>query len=217
MPTNATETASQQQPNEIPHFEELTFEEKRHIYRLDENVIPSVSTIMKPLSQAMYGDVDEAVLNKAAERGTIVHNAIENHILFGVSDIPIEHDGYLRAFKQWWKDTKPEVLATERRVYHRILRYAGTVDLLALIDGKRILIDYKTSASVNRMLTGVQLEAYAKAYESHGIGCDGKAILHLKSDGKYELVPYEKNDSENWETFSALLTVYAHIKKYKRR
>ena len=63
---------------EVPTFEELTFEEEKHIYRLDGKYVPAVSTVMKPLSQVLYKDVDEAILNKAAERGTAVQNAIEN-------------------------------------------------------------------------------------------------------------------------------------------
>ena len=197
-----------------PKYEELSFDEGSHIYKIDGTVIPSVSTIMKPLSQAMYGSVDDAILNKAAARGTAVHNAIENYILFGVLDIPMEYVGYMRAFRDWWDKNKPEVIATENRTYHKALRYAGTADLLAVIDGKVMLIDYKTSASVNKMLTGVQTEAYAKAYASHGFKVDGKMIPHLKSDGKYDEVSYGKTDAESWDVFTALLTVHAHIRKY---
>ena len=202
---------------EIPQFDELTFEEEYHIYKLNEVEIPSVSTIMKPLSMSLYHGVDDEVMRRAAERGTAVHNAIENYLKFGIVDIDDEYKGYFDAFLSWYteKDVKP--LATESRVYHKTLRYAGTADMPAIVDGKVICIDYKTSASVNKMLTGIQLEGYAKAYESHGVNFDGKAILHLKSNGKYSWVPYEKNDIESWDVFGALLKIYNHIRKYKRR
>lgn len=80
---------------------------------------------------------------------------------------------------------------------------------------KRVLIDYKTSAAVNKMLTGVQLEAYAKAYGSHGFKFDEKAIVHLKNDGSYQMVRYKANDMESWEVFSSLMVVWNHIQKYK--
>ena len=76
-------------------------------------------------------------------------------------------------------------------------------------------MDYKTSVAVNKMLTGVQLEAYAKAYDSHGFRFNEKAIVHLKSDGTYQLVRYKANDIESWEVFSALMVVRNHIQKYK--
>lgn len=200
----------------VPTFDELEFEEKRHIYTLNGAVIPSVTTIMKPLSQSLYGGIDEAVLNAAAARGTAVHNAIENYTLFGIADLAPEYSGYLDAYIAWRNEYSPEPLANECKVYHKILRYAGTSDMLAVIDGKLILIDFKTSSSVNKMLTGVQLEAYAKAYESHGLKVDGKAILHLKKNGKFSWVYYGRNDSASWDVFGALLTVFNHIEKYKK-
>ena len=200
----------------IPELPELEFEENGHIYKLDGAVIPSVTTIMNPLSQSLYGGIDETVLNAAAERGTAVHNAIENYTLFGIDDIAPEYSGYLAACKAWYSEFSPKPIASECKVYHRILRYAGTADMLAIIDGKLILIDFKTSSSVNKMLTGVQTEAYAKAYESHGINVDGKAILHLKKNGKFSWVYYDRNDSASWDVFGALLTVFNHIEKYKK-
>ena len=200
---------------EIPTFAELTFNEERHIYCLNDAYIPAVSTVMKPLSQALYKDVDEEVLNRAAARGTAVHNAIENYVLYGIRDIAEQYQGYFRAFREWWDKEKPEALATECRVYHRILRYAGTADMPVILNGKKILVDFKTSASINKMLTGVQLEAYSRAYESHGYEFDGKAILHLQSNGEYQWMYYDRNDSESWEVFGALLTVYNHVQKYR--
>lgn len=144
---------------EVPSFDELVFEEEKHIYRLNGAYVPAVSTVMKPLSQALYKDVDESILNKAAERGTAVHNAIENYVLYGLKDIDENYAGYFRAFRSWWKETQPEPLATECRVYHKVLRYAGTADMPVVIDGKKVLVDFKTSAGINKMLTGVQLEA----------------------------------------------------------
>ncbi|MBQ4447399.1 MAG: hypothetical protein II897_03805 [Clostridia bacterium] len=201
----------------IPSFKELVFEGEKHIYRLDGRCVPSVTTVMRPLSQALYKDVDEKILNEAANRGTAIHNAIENYILYGVKDVPECYEGYFEAFRTWYKDMNPEPLATECRVYHKSLLYAGTADLPCLIDGKRILVDHKTSATVNRMLTGVQLEAYSKAYESHGFRFDGKAILHLMPTGKYQWVFYDRNDLESWEVFGALLTVHRHIQKYRNK
>lgn len=202
---------------ETPKFQELTFEEEGHIYRLDGKEIPSVTTIMKPLSSVLYRGVDEELLNRAAQRGTAVHNAIENYIKFGIEDIADEYRGYFEAFLKWYREKDVQPIATESIVYHKTLRYAGTADMPAIVDGRIICVDFKTSASVNKMLTGIQLEAYAKAYESHGFGFDGKAILHLKANGTYSWVPYNKNDVESWGVFGALLTIYNHIRKYKRR
>ena len=47
---------------EIPQFPELTFEEERHLYYLNGLEVPSVTTLMKPLSSDFYSTVDPEVL-----------------------------------------------------------------------------------------------------------------------------------------------------------
>ncbi|MFR1537605.1 MAG: hypothetical protein ACLSUP_03070 [Blautia massiliensis (ex Durand et al. 2017)] len=201
--------------NGLPVFPELKFEEKRHIYTINGQILPSVTTVMRPLDNEVYRGIDEDVMRMAADRGTAIHNAVENYVIYGIEDIEPKHRGYFNAFLRFWDENNPEPLATESRLYHKILRYAGTADLPCVIGGKRILIDYKTSAAVNKMLTGVQLEAYAKAYSSHGFRFDEKAIVHLKNDGSYQMVRYKANDMESWEVFSSLMVVWNHIQKYK--
>jgi hypothetical protein len=199
----------------IPAFDELAFDEAKHIYKLKGIQLPSVTTIMRPLSEALYKGIDESTLNAAADRGTAIHNAIENYVNVGIKDIPSAYIGYFDAFVKWQRDTGAQVIGTECRVYHKILRYAGTADLFCLINGKLVLIDTKTSATINRMLTGVQLAGYATAYASHGLEVQGKAILHLQQNGQYTFDPYPVNDRESLEVFVALYTIWGHIQKYK--
>ena len=196
-----------------PIFQELEFFEHDHIYRLNGVEIPSVSALMEPLSQKHYGGIDPDILAAASRRGTIVHNAIENFVQFGVEDIEPAYAGYLEAFKKWWSFRKPEVLGTECRVYHKILRYAGTEDLVCRIGGRIALVDYKTSASVNSMLCGVQLEGYDRAYESHGFNVDTRLILHLKRNGSFEEIEFPRT-SELFTVLSALLTIRKYENKF---
>lgn len=196
----------------IPEFPELTFEEEGHIYRLNGREVPSVTTLMKPLSESYYGSIDPAVLDRAAQKGHAVHSANESYVLYGIEDICPAYAGYFEAFKDWFHKTKPIVLGTEIKVYHKILGYAGTADLLAVIDGKVTVVDYKTSAQVNQMLYGVQLEGYDRAFESHGIKIDRQLILHLKRDGTYKEVPFRKS-AKCWQVLSALMTVHNYIQE----
>lgn len=190
----------------IPQFPELTFNEFNHTYWLNELIIPSVTTLMKPLSDDFYRAVDPEVLEKAAKRGTAIHNAVENFARFGIEDIPPAYAGYFQAFRTWCELRQPEVLATECRVYHKILRYAGTADLICVIDGRVTLVDYKSSAQVNSKLCAVQLEGYDRAFESHGVKIDDRMILHLSKDGKHSEVPFQRN-AKCWSVLSALMTV----------
>jgi len=196
----------------IPDFTELVFDDEPHIYRLDGFEIPSVTTIMEPLSNAKYKGISDATLNNAAEKGTAVHNAIENYIKFGIDDVPPEHRGYFEAFLDWWNAEHPEVISSEVKIYHKILRYGGTIDLLVIIEGKLVLVDIKTTAALMDSTCGVQLEAYSQALKSHGIEIERKCILHLKKDGKYTVRDYKTNDPVRWKVFGALKSVYDYIK-----
>lgn len=191
----------------------LTFDEIKHIYKLDGVEIPSVTTIMKPLSEAAYGVVDKMVLLKAAEKGTAVHNAVENFIKYGFEDIADEYNGYFNAYLSWNDKYKPKVIGSEMRLYHKLMMYAGTADMLSEIDGKLVLIDYKTSYSVLKDIYGVQLEAYAQALNMDGYKIDEKRVLHLKKDGTWEEVIYPAKDIMAWKVFNSLKTIYDFTKK----
>ena len=194
-----------------PEFPELTFDETPHIYLLNGHQIPSVSSVMEPLNRAKYGGISEKTLETAAEKGTAVHNAIENYLKFGFIDIPPEHQMYMDAFLEWFNGAKPEVVGSEIRMYHKLMRYAGTCDLLCYIEGKLALVDYKSTYTVSEMTCGVQLEAYAQALASHGIKVDWKLILHLKRDGKNAVHEFPQGDVKRWHVFGACKTVYDYV------
>ena len=194
-------------------FPELSFDEMAHTYRLNGIPVPGVSEIMEPLTGAHYGGIDDDTLTRAASRGTAIHHAIENWLAFGIDDAPPEYLGYYEAFKAWFKNEQPDFVLSERKVYHKILRYAGTVDLLCDIRGETTLIDIKTSPKVAEMLVRVQLEAYARALSSHGINASVKSVLHLKKDGGCELVKLPSPDTEAYECFCGLLTLKNYLLK----
>lgn len=200
---------------EIPEFKELQFKEDTHTYTVNGFVVPSVTQIMKPLSLTYYEGVDERTLNEAAQRGTKVHEAAELYILYGVEDIEPELRGYFDGLKKWIDEVKPIPVQTECRIYHKILNYAGTADLPCYIGDDLTLVDFKTTASVAQVLTRVQLEAYKKAFESHGITFKRKLIIQSGKDGTYHAVEHPIADAESWKVFTELLDVYRFIKKYK--
>ena len=94
---------------------------------------------------------------------------------------------------------------------HRLIRYAGTADLVAYIDSELTLVDYKTTYTISDMTCGVQLEAYAQALENMGDKVQKKGILHLKKDGTYEFRGYPIKDVDRWRVFGALKMVYDYI------
>lgn len=200
----------------LPDLSDVVFKAEDHTYWIGTEQLPSVTTIMSYLSDAMYGSIDKAILEKAADKGTAVHESIENIICFGIEDIKQEYQPYIDAYKRFLFDYNPIPIATEIRMYHKFLRYSGTGDFLCYIGDKLHLIDYKTTSQLMDMLVKVQLEAYAKALESHGVKVDGKAALQLKKDGSYKLELYQTCDKEAWSVFGSLLSIRQYIQKYRR-
>lgn len=201
---------------EVPEMPELSFDDTTHTYTLNGLVIPSVSSIMEPLSSAKYAGISEKTLNRAADKGTSVHNAIENWIKFGIEDIQPEHRGYFDGFLEWWEKSGPIiVVGSEVRMYHKLMRYGGTIDLLAYIGDELTLVDYKSTSALSDMTCGVQLEAYGQGLASHGIQVQRKKILHLKKDGKYGEREYPTGDADRWRVFGSLKCVYDYIESYR--
>ena len=143
-------------------FDELEFEALSHTYSFKGETLPNVSSIMAPLTTEKNSGISQAVLDKAAERETTVHNSIENFLKYEIDDIEPEYSTYFQAFQSFWADYRPKLIRSEIRMYHRLLRYAGTADLLCLIDGKLAVIDYKSTAEIYEMMCRVQLEARAR-------------------------------------------------------
>ena len=192
-------------------FSELSFDEGPHVYKLNGVEVPSVSQIMRPLSDHHYGTISPETLRVAAERGTEVHSAIEVHTKYGIDDIDDTLVSYFDAYLRWEHDFVPAPVGSEIRAYHPIMRYAGTIDMLAIIDGDLTLIDFKTTSTVVESSCGVQLEAYAQMLAAHGVEIQRKAIVQLKPTGQYKFVPFPANDPQRWRVFGALKTVYDYL------
>ena len=193
---------------EIGPVKELAYDDGPHIYRVDGIEVPSVTTIMEPLSNAEYGNIDRKTLDAAAAKGTAVHNAIENWLKFGFDDLDPEYHGYMNGFLEWWKERKPKLVASEFRAYHKIMRYAGTLDLIAIIDGELNLIDFKTTYKLVEKNCRVQLEAYSQMLDGMGVTVRKKRILHLRKDGRWEDPFFPEKDAEAWRVFGSLKCLY---------
>ena len=195
---------------------ELTFDEAKHIYRLKGIIVPSVTQVMQPLSDETYRGVEAKVLRRAAGKGTAVHNAIEKSLTFGIEDVDPDHAGYFMAFLRWFSEYNPQVIASEYRLYHKFMGYAGTADLICVIGGKLYVIDYKTTQRIEELLVRVQLKAYSQALGSLGAEPQRAASLHLKRDGTFDFQTHD-GGAESWQVFSSLLTVLKYKQKISRR
>lgn len=194
----------------------LLFFDNDHKYTLDGIEIPSVSEVTRFVSREIYGQVNQYTLDNASERGTKVHKAIESILRFGDCEIDESIAPYVQAFVKWYKDNglnKSDIVDIEKAYGHSELKYAGTMDLIAMVNGKRTLIDYKTSCTAQKKLWTITENGYRILRD---FNCEDKIeqilILHLKKDGTCKEIELPVDDSG----FMACITLHNILKTNKR-
>ena len=150
-------------------IDQLIFNPSSHEYTWGETKVPSVTTLIKILAPNPYSNVPKKILQKAADYGNRVHEAIENHALGKVQD---EVDGFagiaLRRFEQLERDHDIVITSCEQRMLYFDSEkplYAGTYDMLGVVKGKTSLIDIKTTAEYHTDMLKYQLCMYKAALE----------------------------------------------------
>lgn len=174
----------------------INFDEEKHLYTLRGYRLPSVTQLMRPMTAMVYSDVSQSALMDAADRGTRAHESISNIVLYGIEESDEDTEPYISAFKDFMRDFKPTWLASEYRLYHKTLMYAGTLDLIGYVtdddDNGVDVVDLKTTSALHRTLLSTQLGAYAEAMKSHGVQVRNLYGLQLLRTGKYQ---FEKVES----------------------
>ena len=125
------------------------FDEDNHQYTVNGKKVPSVSRILRPLTDIIYGPIDPEVLRQAADFGTAVHACTELFDLdeLDESSVTDAWRPYLDAYVLWKEKTKPEILHIEDRL--GCAKYSGTLDRICRIDGELWIIDLKTTAQIH--------------------------------------------------------------------
>lgn len=184
---------------------DLTFKEDTHSYFLRDLPIPSVSEIIRPIYQKVYGKIDENTLNMASERGTRIHRAIEFSSKYNFCGIDTDISGYIEAYKKFKRKYKNwKLLKSEFQTYHKSLLYGMTLDELYETPQGLVICDIKTTKVSYPNAWSVQLSAYKSGYESHYKKVSKIMALQLFDDGNYIL--HELKD--NFEIFLSCLQIY---------
>lgn len=137
--------------------------------------LSSPSRMLKPLTFEKYENIPKWQLEKAAEFGTQIHEAIEiYHKLYNDEEearkvlYSGKHHQVFDQYLNWIKDNNVEVLAVEQLVYNSIQRYYGIIDIIALINGEMHIIDLKIRSKLisddNWLCEKLQVAFYTSAY-----------------------------------------------------
>ncbi|MBI2013712.1 MAG: hypothetical protein HYS87_02720 [Candidatus Colwellbacteria bacterium] len=160
-----------------------------HGYIIDGVWYPRVTSIVnikaKPALYRFYGSVQsfaegEAIKNRSAEEGTLIHEAVQNFMVGKAVSPDPRTEPSIKALKSFLEAKHIQFVPEwiERRILSFKERYAGTIDALALIDGKFGVLDIKTSQEIYRDFN-LQTAAYFDALNESVEGLQTRWILRI--------------------------------------
>lgn len=175
----------------------LEYADDSHIYICDGVVVSSITQMLKLKFGGKYNGVSKSVLQKASEKGTMVHEAIEKYCKYGYeSDLP-----ELRNFKFLQRAYKFDVLFNEVPVILSVDGEpvsAGRLDLViekigedGVLHGERGIADIKRTSTLDKEYLAYQLNLYRIAYQQcYGMKIDFLKGIHLREEKrKYVDIP----------------------------
>lgn len=142
-------------------MDKVKFNKKNHTYTLikengEKCNLTSVTTLLKKHGISPdYSNVNENVLEAKAERGSVIHEELEQYINHKQIGFTGELEQFIAACKA--KNILPS--KSEFMVWNDEI--AGTVDVAGVIDGQTFLGDFKTTVTLHREAVAWQLSLYA--------------------------------------------------------
>lgn len=168
--------------------------------------------------------------DKAADIGTLIHDWVASYVK-AISEkktppkrpVNKEMKNAIDGFFKWAKANKLQIIKSEQKIYHNKYKYAGTLDLEGLVNGKRTVIDIKTGNALYPEAF-LQASAYLKAREQemNKKYPGGVIILRLsKEDPTKHISAFEAQKDEDVNThfkcFLYCLGIYRWKVEQKRQ
>ena len=122
---------------------------------------------------------------EAANIGTLAHAWAEDYIKNSNISFPDDPQviAAVNGFLEWTSQHEIQWIASERFVYSNKYNYVGICDAIAVIDGKKFLVDFKTSNRIRKLEYWMQTSAYDYAYwEETWEHLDGVIIVRFAKD-----------------------------------
>lgn len=173
----------------------LEYIDETHTYIYDGVILPSITQMLKFKFGNKYNSVDEKVLKKAAEKGTAVHQAIEDYEKRSIDDASCVE---LRNYKFLKKQFDFKCLDNEVPIvlFHKDKPIAaGRVDLIIEDKGKVGIADIKRTSVFDKEYVAYQTNLYRIGYQqSYGTEISFLRGIHLRDKvRKYIELPIKED------------------------
>lgn len=175
----------------------LEYIDESHTYLYDGVILPSITQILKIKFGNKYNGVSKEVLQKASERGTMVHQSIEDYEKRNIDNPDIKE---LRNYKFLKKRFGFECLENEIPIVLFLDNKpvcAGRIDLILKENDQIGVADIKRTSVFDKEYVAYQTNLYRIGYQQ----CYGTEIsflrgLHLREDvRKYIALPINEDMS----------------------
>ena len=169
----------------------VKFNACNHQYTANGEIIPSVTQVLSSLND--FSSITPDVLENASQRGTAIHAMVDLYInkKLDLSALDARLYGRLAAWIEFTNLYLPNIIGCEKLVYSAKHGFAGTLDIVCLLEGKLSLIDIKSSKAA-ASTANLQLAGYQIAYEEMvGVKVSRRMAVILKDDGKFEVLEYK--------------------------
>lgn len=172
----------------------LEYIDDTHTYLYDGVVLPSVTQLLQKKFGSKYDGIPKSVLQRAAERGTALHKAIEDYEYQGIDTDLVELRNYKRLKEEHGFDVMgnelPVVLFQDGEAVA-----AGRCDLFIANQGVFGLGDIKRTYRLDRKYLTYQLNIYREAFmQSYGVSIDFLRGIHLREEvAKYVEIPIDES------------------------
>ena len=149
-------------------------EEKINSDLFFDTKLPGVTSVLSSVfGKDEFNGIPEAVMKAATDRGHAVHSYIEYYIKNNEwPEIELSYQIYIDYFKEWLEKYKPIFMSSELKLISEELGYKGIIDTIFKYtndEGKEIICmcDWKTSSSLNRFKTMMQLNMYKELFNQY--------------------------------------------------
>ena len=162
----------------------LEYIDETHTYVFEGEVLPSVTQIIADPGD--YAGVSEQVLHEAAQKGTAMHNAIEQYEKYGTENNDIEELYHYKFLKEkiGFKVLESEIPVVLFKDGKPIA--AGRLDQVIELNGKKGINDLKRTSTFNYQKVAMQTTLYAMAYkDTYGEEMYFLAGTHLREKERH--------------------------------
>lgn len=173
--------------------------------------LPRVTSVLSAVGLAPdLSGIDPAVLERARERGSRLHELIEAEHYGYLSDMEIEPavQPYFDAFRLFRTATSFKPIVCEVEVQSERWGYVGHADCVGWYGSTRTILDWKATATLDKQYVSYQLAAYRLAWrEMHPKEpAENCVAVQFRPDATFRL--HKVVDPMAEQVFLAALIVY---------